>query len=149
VVNDEVVASVIYDFIRDHLFVAVKGRGATRDGDPITVNTERRRGNLVIYSFTRRKFPLIREALSEIGMRAILPMGAAGHMYCLLAQGKIDGIVALNTGLAAYDNAPGILLCEEAGAVMLQYDDKTGVDRHEFIIGSPYVINAIERSGLI
>lgn len=67
----------------------------------------------------------------------------------MLAEGKIDGIVNLIKGEGLHDNAPGVLLCEEAGAVMLPYDDLQGVYRSQFIIGSPQVIDSIERSGLL
>lgn len=144
-----VVASVIYDFHHDFLYTAIKGEGAFKNGVPIAVNNQRTRGDYVIYSLTRDAFPLIREGLQELGMRTLLPMGAAGHAYLMLAEGKIDGVVVLRTGTGLHDNAPGVLLAEEAGAEMLQYDDEQGVYRHEFIIGSPVVVDAIEKSGLI
>ncbi len=147
--DGETVASVIYDFVRDHLYTAIKGEGAYKNGRKIALNTDRGEGNWLLYSFSREKFPLIREALQELGIRTILPMGAAGHSYALLAEGKIDGVVALGTKMGKYDNAPGVLLAEEAGAVMMQYDEVSGVDRHEFILGAPRVIDAIERSGLL
>lgn len=147
--HGEVIASVIYDFVLDDIYTAVKGEGAYKNGQPIHINADRRAGNLLLYSFTRQQFPLYREALSELGMRTVLPVGAAGHTYTLLAEGKIDGIIALHTRMGFYDNAAGVLLAEEAGAQLLQYDDKTGVERHEFIIGTPYVVEKIERSGLI
>lgn len=147
--NGEAVAAVIYDFVRDYTYTAIKGEGAFKDGQKITVNTKRRHRDLVVYSFTRTQFPLVKEALFELGMRALLPMGAAGHTYALLAEGKIDGVVALHTHMGAYDNAPGLLLAEEAGAAVLQYDDERGVKRHEFIVGSPLVVETIEHSGLI
>ncbi len=150
VIDGEVVAAVIYDFVMDTMYTAVKGHGAFKDGVQIHVNTERRAKNLVLYSFSRgKRFGLLREALDTIGMRLLLPMGAAGHTYAMLAEGKIDGAVALGTQMGLYDNAPGVLLAEEAGAVMLQYDEKQGVHRHEFIIGSPYTVERIEHSGLI
>lgn len=149
VVNNETVAAVIYDFQNDIVYTARKGEGAWKNEQPITINAQRRSGDLVAYSFTRKTFGLLYEALAEIGIRAVLPMGAAGHTYAMLAEGKIDGVIALNTPMGAYDNAPGVLLAEEAGAVMLSYDDKTGVNRHEFIIGTPHLVEEIERSGLI
>ena len=78
-----------------------------------------------------------------------MTMGAAGHTYVLIAEGKIDGAVNLGTGMGSYDNAPGLLIAEEAGAVVLPYDDESGVNRHEFIVGSPFVVETIEKSGLI
>ena len=145
-----VVASVIYDFVNDVLFTAVKGKGAFRDGEPIHINTDREQGNLFIYSMTKEGFGHIQEALNELSIRSLLPIGAAGHSYTMLAQGKIDGLVNLrynNKGL--HDNAPGMLLVEEAGAQVLPYDDNTGVYRSQFIVGSPNVVELIEHSGLL
>jgi myo-inositol-1(or 4)-monophosphatase len=147
--NGETIAAVIYDFVMDVTYTAIKGGGAFKDGRPIHVNDDRQPGNLVMYSFSREIFGHVREAANELGIRALLPMGGAGHTYAMLAEGKIDGAVALRTGMGAYDNAPGVLLAEEAGAVLLQYDDESGVNRHEFIIGTKILTDAIEQSGLI
>jgi myo-inositol-1(or 4)-monophosphatase len=147
--DGEVIAAVIYDFVHDAVYTAVKGKGAFKDGVKIQVNTKRRTNDLLVYVLTRAKFSLMREALQELGMRTVQPMGAAGHAYSLLAEGKIDGIVNLQTTMGVYDNAPGLLLAEEAGATVLAYDNEVGVNRHEFIVGSPFVTDAIEQSGLI
>lgn len=147
--NGVVVASVIYDFVNDVVYTALKGEGAFRDGLPITVNESRQPGNLLLYSMTSPHFSRVREALRALKMRMVLPIGASGSHYTMLAEGKIDGIVNLIKGEGLHDNAPGVLLCEEAGAVMLPYDDLQGVYRSQFIIGSPQVIDSIERSGLL
>jgi len=144
-----VIAAVVYDFVNDFLYTALKGHGAFKNGEQITVNQNRIAGDLFIYSMTHSKFGHIKEALYELGMRTLLPVGASGHEYMMLAEGKIDGIVNLVKGKGLHDNAPGVLIAEEAGAVMLPYDEETGVYRSQFIIGSPVVIDSIERSGLI
>lgn len=148
VVDGVVIAAVIYDFVSDHVYTARKGEGAFKDGKPIHVNTTRAEGDHVIYSLTRTRFSLIREALGTLKMRTLLPMGAAGHAYMMLAEGKIDGMVVLDE-IGLHDNAPGVLIAEEAGAVLLPYDEGVGVHRRKFIIGSPQVVDAIEHSGLI
>jgi fructose-1,6-bisphosphatase/inositol monophosphatase family enzyme len=149
-VQDEVViAAVIYDFVNDVTYTAQKGKGAFKDGTQIHLNTTRTAGNLFIYSFTHAHFGRIKEALHELGMRTMLPVGAAGHEYVMLAEGKIDGIVNLVDFKGLHDNAPGVLLVEEAGAIMLPYDDKKGVYRSQFIVGSPLVTDLIEHSGLL
>ncbi len=144
-----VIAAVIYDFVNDVLYTALKDQGAFKNGEPIQVNTTRGPGNQVVYSLTRQAFGHLQEAMYELGIRLVLPMGAAGYDYALLAEGKIDGVIVVNTHTGLYDNAPGLLLAEEAGAVMLQYDNEVGVRRHEFIVGAPSVVERIEHSGLI
>jgi myo-inositol-1(or 4)-monophosphatase len=144
-----VIAAVIYDFVHDELYTAIKSKGSFKDGVKLSVATHRPIDDSVIYSFSRGLFTHVREALGSIRMRVLLTMGAAGHSYCLLAEGKIDGIVVLDSNVGTYDNAPGMLIAEEAGAVILSYDDAQGVDRREFIIATPTVAEAIEHSGLI
>lgn len=147
--DGEVKCSVIYDFMRDDMYMARLGHGAYKNGQRITINYDRREGNLVFYSFSRRTFPLLREAFIELRMRLILPMGGAGHAYALLAQGKIDGIVGIGTGMGLHDIAAGSLLVSEAGAEMLRYDDASETISREFIVGVPYALDRLEKSGLI
>ena len=147
--NEHVIAAVIYDFVHDAMYTARKSHGAFKNGQQIHVNTTRAAGDLIVYSLTRTKFGLIQEAMAEIGIRLLLPIGAPGHEYVMLAEGKIDGVVVLSSSKGLHDNAPGLLLIEEAGGVLLPYDDQKGVYRNQFIVGSPAVIDLIERSGLI
>jgi len=147
--DGEVIAAVIYDFVNDVLYTALKGQGALKNGLPMHVNTTRQPGNLFVYSMTRIKFGHIQEALNELRMRTLLPVGASGHEYMMLAEGKIDGIINLVKGHGLHDNAPGVFICEEAGAVLLPYDGEIGVYRSQFIIGSPLVTELIEHSGLL
>ena len=144
-----VIAAVIYDFVHDVMYTALKGKGAFKNDQPIHLNTTRQTGNLFIYSMTGFGFSHIKEALNELGMRTLLPVGASGHEYAMLAEGKIDGVVILRKGQGLHDNAPGVLLAEEAGAVMLPYDDETGVYRSQFVLGTPLVVDLIEHSGLL
>lgn len=145
-----VIAAVIYDFVNDNLYTALKSKGAYKNGELIQLNASRQEGDLLIYSMTRQQFGRIQEALDELKIRSLLPIGAAGHSFAMLAEGKIDGLVNLrynNKGL--HDNAPGVLICEEAGAVLLPYDDQSGVYRSQFVLGTPLVTDLIERSGLL
>ena len=146
--DGQVIAAVIYDFVNDVLYTALKGEGAFRDGQPIHVK-DRPEGDQFVYCMTPNKIGQIKEALSVLKMRTLLPVGAAGHTYMLLAEGKIDGIVNLNKGYGLHDNAPGLFICEEAGVEILPYDEESGVYRSQFIIGSSSVVEAIEHSGLI
>ncbi len=144
-----VIAAVIYDFVNDVLYTALKGMGAFKNGEPIHLDTTRLAGNLFIYSMAVKDFSHIKEALNELGMRTLLPVGASGHAYAMLAEGKIDGIIILKKGHGLHDNAPGVLLAEEAGAQMLPFDEETGVYRSQFVIGAPLVVESIEHSGLL
>lgn len=145
--EDEVLASVIYDFVKDELYMARKGEGAFKDGQRLHVNTTRHAGGWMAYTFSQKRFELARQAFDEIGVKLKLPIGASGNAYCLLAEGRIDAIVGLGSPAQVHDNAPGMLLCEEAGAHILAHDDKEGIYRELFTIGSPQLVKAVEHSG--
>jgi len=149
VYNGETIAAVIYDFVQDRLYTALKGEGAFRDSQPIFVNKQREKGNYLAYAFARRTYGAVAEAGRELGASVYLPIGAAGNAYLSLAEGKIDAVCAVGLASARpYDHAPGMLIAEEAGARVFSLDGKEGVVRNEFIIGSPRLIDEIERSGL-
>jgi len=143
-----VIAAVIYDFVNDVLYTALKGRGSFKNGERIQLK-ERPEGSHFVYAMSHTGFGHIQEALRELKMRTLLPVGASGHEYALLAEGKIDGIVNMERGRGLHDNAPGVLLVEEAGGILLPYDDESGVYRSQFVIGSPIVVELIEHSGLL
>lgn len=145
----EVIAAVIYDFIHDVMYTARKGAGAYRDGERLSVNTERGLDSVVLYSFARTLFDGLRKELGELRMRVLLTMGAAGHSYVMLAEGKIDGVLVIDANMGHHDNAPGKLIATEAGAITVAYDDKQGVDAEQFIIATPAVAHAIKESGVI
>tara|TARA_B100001105_G_C22378022_1_gene438239 strand:- start:162 stop:932 length:771 start_codon:yes stop_codon:yes gene_type:complete len=145
----ETIAAVIYDFVQDRLYTALKGEGAYRDGRPISVNEQRKKGDYLGYAFARRTYGPVAEAGRELGLSVYLPVGAAGNAYLSLAEGKIDAVFAVGLSSARpYDHAPGMLIAEEAGAIVYSLDENQGVARNEFIIGAPRLIGEIERSGL-
>lgn len=144
-----VIAAVIYDFVNDDSYMAQKGDGAYKNGERISVNANREPKDFFAYSLGRKNFALLNEATKSLGIRLHLPVGAAGNAYIHIATGAIDGLFVLNTREGLHDNAPGLLLAEEAGAQVLSYDGKEGVYRSELIVGSPKLIDLIEHSGLL
>jgi len=142
--NDLPIAMVIYDFVTDVLYTAVKGGGAYENGRQIHVNTTRLPGNLFVYSLSGHRFDDLRLTLFAVGMKAFYPVGAAGHAYVMLAKGEIDGVTVLNTKTSAHDNAPGLLLVSEAGGEIVSLDGKDDVYVHEFVAGTPVVTELVQ-----
>ena len=143
--DDEAIAAVIYDFVTDTLYTAVKGEGSYENGQRIYVNSNRQADDMFVYSLSGHKFNELRKTISSIGARSYYPIGAAGNSYIMLATGKIDGVAVLNTKTNAHDNAPGLLLVSEAGGKIISFDGKLGVGVQEFITGTPAVIDLISQ----
>lgn len=101
---------------------AVKGGGATCNGEPIAVNKKARLGDGIIatgfpYDRAKRAEPICR-ALQNMLLRAggIRRLGAAALDFCFLADGRYTGYYEI--GLKPWDFAAGSLIAQEAGAIV-------------------------------
>jgi myo-inositol-1(or 4)-monophosphatase len=119
------VAGVVLDVVRNELFAATRGGGATRDGRPITASALTDLGSALIatgfsYAAERRarQAAVLVEVLPRI--RDIRRFGAAAVDLCSVACGRVDGYY--EAGLAPWDLAAGGLIAEEAGAVLTDFD---------------------------
>jgi len=119
--GDTVVAGVVLDVVRDELFSATLGGGATRDGSPITVSTATDLASALIatgfsYDAAQRAHQagILVELLPRI--RDIRRFGAAAVDLCAVACGRVDGYY--ERGLAPWDLAAGGLIAAESGATL-------------------------------
>jgi myo-inositol-1(or 4)-monophosphatase len=117
----DVVAGVVLDVVRDELFAATLGGGATRDGTPIRASAATELTTALIAtgfayaSHTRlRQAEVLTVVLPQV--RDIRRFGAAAVDLCSVACGRVDGYY--ERGLAPWDLAAGGLIATEAGAVV-------------------------------
>lgn len=117
----EVVVGVVFDAIRDRCYLAVRGRGASRDGQSIRVRPPAELGHALIgtgfgYVAQRRveQAQVVSAVLPKV--RDIRRMGSAALDLCAVAEGSIDGYYEV--GLAPWDLAAAGLIATEAGAVL-------------------------------
>jgi myo-inositol-1(or 4)-monophosphatase len=110
---------VIYDPLRDELFEAKRGGGASLNGRPIRVSTTDRLDRaLVATGFPydiRERLP---ETLGRLGrilgvVQGVRRAGSAALDMCYVACGRFDGFWEEN--LKPWDTAAGLLLIGEAG----------------------------------
>ena len=124
-VDGEVRAGVVYDVVRDELFAATKGGGATRDGRPIRCSDAADLPTALLatgfaYDSERRRAQA--EVVVQVipRVRDIRRFGAAAVDLCTVACGRLDGY--WERGLAPWDLAAGALIASEAGAVVTDFD---------------------------
>jgi myo-inositol-1(or 4)-monophosphatase len=115
-------AAATYDPLRDELFTAGRGEGATLGAHRLAHSARARlEGSLLVTGFPydvhqRPDYPLalfgafIREA------RAVRRFGSAALDLAYVASGRFDGFREL--GLKPWDVAAGILIAREAGALV-------------------------------
>ncbi|RAP74430.1 inositol monophosphatase family protein [Paenibacillus montanisoli] len=115
----EVIVGVVYDPIRDELFVAEKGKGAYVRGRRMNVSQEEAlRDSLIATGFPAdQTFAL---PLNMKGLQALVPQvrnvrsgGSAALHLAYVAAGRLSGFWEI--GLNAWDIAAGSLLIEESG----------------------------------
>jgi myo-inositol-1(or 4)-monophosphatase len=119
--DDGVVAAAVYDVVRDELFSAHLGGGATRDGTPIEPSPAVELAHALVgtgFSYDperrRRQAEVLVAVLPQV--RDIRRQGAAAVDLCSVACGRLDAFY--ERGLAPWDLAAGGLVATEAGAVV-------------------------------
>ena len=120
-----VVVGVVYDPVRDELFAAERGEGATLNGRRVRVSeTDDLNRALLCTGFpydVRERGDFARHFRAFI-MRAqsVRRDGAAALDLAYVAAGRFDGFY--EEGLRPWDVAAGVLLVEEAGGRVTHYD---------------------------
>ena len=138
-----VVLGVVYDPVRDELFVAERGQGATVNGAPLRVSDE----DQLIRSLLATGFPydLALRAEPKAIWETLLDRcqglrrgGSAALDLTYVAAGRLDGFY--ERPLQPWDMAAGALLVEEAGGRV------TGFAARPF---DPYVREVVATNGLL
>lgn len=113
----EIVAGVVYDPLRDELFVAEKGKGAYMKGKQLQVSEEQTLADSLLAS----GFPPQYREEEHLGtlmrivpkIRNLRTSGSAALHLAYVAAGRLSGFWEPN--LNVWDLAAGVLLVEEAG----------------------------------
>ena len=115
------VVGVVYDPMRDELFMARKGGGATLNGTPIVVSAvDELIASILVtgfsYDFARRaqQADVWRDFLTRV--QAIRQTGSAALNLCYIAAGRLDGY--WERGLSPWDVAAGAVIVTEAGGIV-------------------------------
>lgn len=121
----DLLMGIVYDPVRDQIFSAYQGRGATRNRRPIrTSHTQRVSEALVAASFSARVPPgspeVARFLAALYRCQAVRRLGSAALNLCYVATGQLDAYWA--TSVKTWDVAAGILIAWEAGATASAID---------------------------
>ena len=124
-VDGTLAAGAVYDPVRDEVFAAASGEGATLNGEPIRVSDiERVENALLVTGFPydvrehpERSLPLFEAFLMRA--QGIRRDGSAALNLCYLAAGRFDGF--WEGHLSPWDMAAGVLIVREAGGRVTDY----------------------------
>jgi myo-inositol-1(or 4)-monophosphatase len=116
------VVGVVFDPLREELFAAVRGEGATMNGLPLHISSN----ELLLRSLIATGFPYDRARSREnnldffnamvMACQEIRRSGSAALDLCSVAAGRLDGYWELK--LKPWDVAAGILIVQEAGGIV-------------------------------
>ena len=143
--GDEVVCGVTYDPVRDELFAAQRGQGASLNGQPIRVSDRQDIDEAVLgfdlgYNFDHAKLLLEMAAGVWPKVQGYRLMGSSALSLAYAACGRID--LYFHHSLSAWDIASGVLIVREAGGQVL--DRATLEDANLFsrglIVSNPALI---------
>lgn len=137
----KVILGVVYDPMRDELFVAERGAGATLNGQAIRVSeADQLERSLLGTGFAYDPDGRAENARIWNGMlpiaQGVRRDGSAALNLCYVACGRLDGF--WERPLNAWDMAAGTLIIEEAGGIVTGYDGTPfGPYRREVIGATP------------
>ncbi len=143
----EVACGVVYDPMRQELYAAERGAGASLNGQPIQVSdTDELVRALIVtgFPYDRDEVPAAVELFGRFTVltRSIRRLGAAALDLCYAASGRLDGYY--ERGVWAWDIAAGSLILEEAGGRITDYEgDELDLEGREIVASNGLLHDAL------
>ena len=141
----------VYDPLRQELFTASRGSGATLDGRRIRVSQRQHlEGALLGTGFPFRDsafavapyLRMLEKAITETS--GVRRCGAAALDLCYVAAGRLDAF--WETGLSIWDLAAGTLIIREAGGIVSGLDgSEKFLDSGHVLTGSPKIYAGVAK----
>lgn len=139
IVDGAPVVSVMYDFASDQLYHAVRGHGAYCNGKRIGVSAELAPEAMVqaAIDLSDTRNVALQQALAE--RFPLLHLSAPGYELAMIASGRAEARVCIDSFNCEGEVASGALLVQEAGGVArnLSGADYRTSDKHLIIAASP------------
>jgi myo-inositol-1(or 4)-monophosphatase len=135
--GDEIVLGVVFDPKSKECFTAVRGEGASLNGQPLkTSGCERLNECLIAVSFSpnveRGSLEITRFVEALHACQSVRRLGSAALNLAFVASGRLDAYWA--TSCSIWDVAAGFLLVEEAGGTICGIDGQAvSLQRPEFL----------------
>ena len=124
--NEEIICGIIYDPIKDEMFVAEKGNGSYLNNQRIRVSSRSKLKDCIIFTGGPRKEAKDRELVlveyKNFSSEVLIPirkLGSASLDMAYVAAGRCDGFWQRN--LNYWDIAAGIILVKESGGFVTDF----------------------------
>ena len=144
--ENEIICGIVYDPIKDEMFLAEKGNGAYLNNQRIRVSARKKLKECVIFTggprlnYKDRKLSLNEyQKFSSKLQTPIRKMGSAALDMAYVAAGRCDGFWQRN--LNYWDIAAGIILVKEAGGYVTDFEGNDKYVQNENILATNSRIN--------
>ena len=124
--DEEIICGIIYDPIKDEMFVAEKGNGSYLNNQRIRVSSRSKLENCIIFTGGPKRESKNRdlaiEEYNKFSSKVLIPirkMGSAALDMAYVAAGRCDGFWQRN--LNYWDIAAGIIIVKEAGGFVTDF----------------------------
>lgn len=150
-VDQKVEHGVIYDPVRDELFVASAGRGAQMNGRRLRVSQRSLGEALIAFSYAGASQEESIDFAKKVARLSphcggVRYLGAATLDLAYLAAGRIDGYFA--NRLKLWDYAAGVLLVREAGGIVTDWEgNESFSEEGQLIAAHPKLFKQLVKVG--
>ena len=144
--DGEIISGIIYDPIKDEMFVAEKGNGAYVNNKRMRVSSRSKLENCIICTGGPKKDSKDRESTLEVykkfSSRVFIPirkLGSASLDMAYVAAGRYDGY--WQKDLNYWDIAAGIVLVKESGGFVSDFNGENQYIKNKTILVTNSKIN--------
>jgi myo-inositol-1(or 4)-monophosphatase len=144
--NKEIISGIIYDPIKDEMFLAEKGNGSYLNNQRMRVSSRSKLNDCIIftggpkYKADNREIAL--KEYNKFSAQVSIPirkLGSAALDMAYVAAGRCDGFWQRN--LNYWDIAAGIILVKESGGFVTDFSGRNDYIKNETVLAANSKIN--------
>ena len=139
--DDEIICGIVYDPIKDEMFVAEKGNGSYLNNHRMRVSSRSKLKDCIVFTggpkFESKNRELALEECRKFSSRILIPirkLGSASLDMAYVAAGRCDGFWQRN--LNYWDIAAGIVLVKEAGGFVTDFEGENRYVENKTILAT-------------
>ena len=144
--DKEIICGIIYDPIKDEMFVAEKGNGSYLNNQRIRVSARSKINECVVFTngpkYDSKYRDLIFDEYKKFSNNVFIPIrksGSAALDLAYVAAGRCDGF--WQRDLNYWDIAAGLILVKEAGGFVTDFEGKNEYIQNKTILAANSKIN--------
>jgi len=139
--DDEIICGIVYDPIKDEMFVAEKGNGSYLNNQRMRVSSRSKLKDCIVFTggpkLESQNKELALEEYKKFSSKILIPirkLGSASLDMAYVAAGRCDGFWQRN--LNYWDIAAGIILVKEAGGFVTDFEGENRYIENKTIVAT-------------